>query len=142
MLSNFTVTWGIGCIFRRNSGYSSTFLPYPAELSFHMPPENGNGKKLTPEEFVSASATADLHNHFLRKSAINFTFLLLFFNTHQQTQTPKTFCLCEDRLSDVDRTWEGGKFQQRRFSSEDWITGSGKTGAVLYAGNGPQVGNV
>ena len=34
---------GLGCIFRRNSVYSGTFLSYPAELHCPMPLENGKG---------------------------------------------------------------------------------------------------
>ena len=35
----------VGCIFRRNSVCPGTFLSYPAELCFPMPPENGKGMK-------------------------------------------------------------------------------------------------
>ena len=33
----------LGCILRRNSVYSGTFLSYPAELCFPIPLENGKG---------------------------------------------------------------------------------------------------
>ena len=35
---------------RSNSVYSGTFLLYPAELRFPMPPKNGKGKKVMPKE--------------------------------------------------------------------------------------------
>ena len=38
-------TGRLGCIFQRNSVYSGTFLSYPEELRFSMPPENRKGKK-------------------------------------------------------------------------------------------------
>ena len=31
----------LGCIFRRDSVYSGTFLSYPADIRYHTPPENG-----------------------------------------------------------------------------------------------------
>ena len=37
--------YSLGCIVRRNSVYSSTFLSYPAEISFPMPPQNRKGTK-------------------------------------------------------------------------------------------------
>ena len=35
----------LGCIFRRNNVCYVTFLSYPAELRYPIPPENGKGKK-------------------------------------------------------------------------------------------------
>ena len=47
----------LGCIFfRRNSVYSGTFLSYPAELRFPMPPENGKGTKRNAKGMSSLPA--------------------------------------------------------------------------------------
>ena len=40
-----TYHWMLGCIFRRNSIYSGTFLSHPEELRYPMQPENGKGIK-------------------------------------------------------------------------------------------------
>ena len=37
---------------------------------------------------------------------------------------------------------QGEKLQRSRFFSGNWIIGAGEAGAVLYAGNGMQVGSV
>ena len=42
---HFKSTTHLGCIFRSNSVYSVTFLTYPAELRYPVPPENGKGTK-------------------------------------------------------------------------------------------------
>ena len=46
----------LGCIFRRNSVYSGTFLLYPAELHFPMPPENGKRTKKNAKGMLSLPA--------------------------------------------------------------------------------------
>ena len=42
--------------FRRNSVFYGTFLLYPVELRYPMPPENGNVKKELQRNVVSTSA--------------------------------------------------------------------------------------
>ena len=52
--------WGpsIGCILRRNSVYSGTFLLYPEKLRYHIPPENG---KITKKEFQNNVSSVALN---------------------------------------------------------------------------------
>ena len=81
LLSQFKINaQGLGCIFWRNYVYYVTFLSYLVELPYPIPPEKGKEKDELQRNFVSTSATSDLHMYFLRGSAINCT-LFIFKKT-------------------------------------------------------------
>ena len=53
----------LGCVFRRNFVYSGTFLLFPAELRYLMPPENGKVTKSSAKEMSSLPALQLIYIH-------------------------------------------------------------------------------